>query len=85
MQQREGSCTTQGEIAQVSQKVAIKVIVHDLKVEMQPNGVGGQNLRQNLRIKSLKIYCQSGINEVNVGGMVRFEFKIPYKLQVVSQ
>jgi len=33
----------------------------------------------------LKIYQQSGINESILGGMVRFEFKIPYKLQVVVQ
>ena len=69
----------------VNQKVIIKVIVHDLMVEMRPNGVGIQHLRWNLWIKSLKICCQSSINSTNVGGMVRFEFKRPYKLQVVVQ
>ena len=62
----------------------VKVTVHDLTVEMQPNGVGGRHLRQNLLVRSLEIYCQSIINEPNVGGTVGFEFKIPYKLQVAT-
>lgn len=60
-------------------------MVHEKKVELRPNGVGGQNLRQNLWLISLKIYRQSNINEPILGGMVGFEFKFPYKLQVVAQ
>ena len=65
--------------------MTIKVTVHDLAVEMWPNGVGNQHLRCNLWVISLKIYCQSNINEQNVGETVRFEFKIPYKSQVAAQ
>ena len=43
--QRGGSCATQGEIAQVSWKVTIKVTVHDLTVEMRLNGVDDQHVR----------------------------------------
>ncbi len=52
---------------------------------MWPNGVGSRHLRWNLWIKSLKICRQSGINEPNLGVMVGFEFKMPYKLQVAIQ
>jgi len=58
---------------QVSQKVTVKVIVHDLMIEMSPNGVGKRNLRQTLWVRSLEICLQSNINEPNVGGMVGFE------------
>ena len=33
----------------------------------------------------MEICRQSGINEPNVGGTVEFQFKIPYKLQVVAE
>jgi len=50
----------------------VKVIVHDLMVEMQPNGAGDQHLRRNLWVRSLQICRQSGINVLNLGGMVGF-------------
>ena len=68
--QRGGIYATQGKIAQVCRR---------------PNGVSDQHLRWNLWFRSLRIYCQSSINESIFGGMVRFEFKIPYKLQVAAQ
>ena len=33
----------------------------------------------------MKIYRQFSINKLNLGGLVGFEFKMPYKLQVVVQ
>ena len=66
----EGSYATQGEIVQVSQKVTIKVTIHDLTVEMRLNGAGDRHLRWNLWIRSLKICCQSRINEPCMGGTV---------------
>ena len=53
--------------------------------EVRPNGVGDQPLRQNLWLRSLKICHQYSINELILGGIVRFVFKIPYKLQVLVQ
>ena len=83
--QSEESYATEGEIAQVGHKVTVKVTVHDLTIEMQPNGAGDRHLRWNLWVRSFKICRQFDINEPNLGGIVEFEFKIPYKLQVVVQ
>ena len=63
--------------------MTVKVIVHDLMVEVRPNGAGNGHLRQNVWLRSLKICRQSGINEPILEGTVGF--KIPYKLQVVVQ
>ena len=79
--QREHSCAN----VQVHQKVTIKVTVHDLTEEIRPNGAVDRHLRWNLWLRSLKICRQTDINEPNLGGTIRFEFKIPYKLQVVVQ
>ena len=68
---------------QVSWKVTIKIIVHETAIEVRQNGAGDWYLRQNLWLRSLKIFHQSSINEPNLGGTVGFEFKMPYKLQVV--
>ena len=85
LRQCGGSCATQGEITQISWKVTIKVTVHEKTVEVRPNGVGDQHLRWNLWVRSFKICRQSEINEPISGGMVGFELKFPYKLQVVVQ
>ena len=45
LRQHGRSYATQGEIAQVSWKVTIKVTVHEKMVEVRPNGVGDWNLR----------------------------------------
>jgi len=63
---------------QVSQKVTVKVSVHDLMVRIWPNGAGGQHLRKKLWLGSLEIFCQSDINELMLGGMVRFEIESAY-------
>jgi len=46
---------------------------------------GGWHLSQNLWTKYLKICHQSCINELILGGTVRFEFKNSYKLKIVAQ
>ena len=63
----------------------VKVTIHEKMTKVRPNGVGDRHLRRNLWLRSLKIYFQSGINELILGGMVGFEFKLPYKLQVATQ
>jgi len=60
--------------------VIIKVTVHDLMMRMWPNGAGAWHLRQNLWVRFLEICCQSSINELNVGGIGGFEFKMAFKL-----
>jgi len=70
---------------QVCRKVTVRVTIHDLMVDLRPNGVGGRNLRQILWGRFLKIYCQSRINGLNVGGRVKFKFNRQYKLQVAIQ
>ena len=85
LQQHEGSYATHGNSVQVHQKVTVKVIFHDLMVRLWPNGAGGRHIRRNLWIRFLKIYRQSSINGPNVGGLVEFEFKRRYKLQVAIQ
>lgn len=77
--QHEDSCTSM----QVHRKVTVNVNIHDLMVGLRPNGASSKHLRQTLWIRSLEIYFQSSINGPNVGGMVRFELKRPYKLKVV--
>ena len=56
---------------QVSQKVTVKVTVHDLTARRWLRGGGGRHLR----LKYLEIYHQISINGCVSGGIVRFEFK----------
>ena len=80
--QHGGCCSTQREI---SQKVTIKVTIHDLMVSLRTNGAGDRHLSQTSWLRFLKIYRQYSINGPNVGETVGFDFKKPYKLQVVVQ
>ena len=76
-----GSCTMEGGAAQHSRKVTVGVIVHDLTSRRWLRGVGLRHLRK----QSLKIFHQNNINCQKLGGMVGFEFKSAYKLQVATQ
>lgn len=54
-------------------------------VDLRPNGAIDKHLRKTLWVKFLKICLQSSIDGLNVGGTVGFEFKKPYKSQMVVQ
>ena len=62
-------------------KVAIAITIHDFMEKHELRGVG----RNYLWRKYFEICFQRCIYYQNLGGMVRFEFKRPYKLQVVVQ
>ena len=62
-----------------SQKMTVKVTVNVLTTMRWLRGAGGWHLR----LKSLEIFHQISIYGWLLGGAVEFEFKTPYKLQVV--
>jgi len=61
--------------------VSVGVTVHDLTARRWLRGAGWQHLRP----KYLKIFHKNNINCYNLGAMVGFEFKNPYKLCVLIQ
>ena len=71
----EGSCAMKVDATQHSQKVTVRVTVHDLIARRRLRGVGGRHLR----LKYLKICHQTSINDQILGGMIGFELKNPYK------
>ena len=69
----------------VGWKVTVVVTIHDVMLELRPNGVGDRHLRRDLWAIFGEIYCQGSINGLDFRGMVEFKFKRNYKLQRVSQ
>lgn len=63
----------------------VEVTIHDGMCDLRPNVVGSGHLRQTLWARLEKIYCQEIINGLELGGMVKFEFKRCYKTQRVAQ
>jgi len=76
-----GSYAMEDGTMQHNRKVIIGVIVHDLMAKRRLRRTRWQNLRQ----KSLKIFHQNNIYYKKLRGVVRFEFKTPYKLHVSVQ
>jgi len=70
---------------QVGQKVTVGVTIHDVMLDLRPNGAGGRNLRHDLWVRFGKICHQGSINALDLGGMVEFKFKRHYKLQRATQ
>ena len=77
----QGGCTT----TQVGWKVTIEVTIHDVILQLRPNGVGDRHLRRDLWARFGKIYCQASISEPDLGGIVEFKFTRQYKLQGATQ
>lgn len=75
------SCAMEEGVTQHSRKVTVGDTIHDLMSRRWLKGVGWWHLRQ----KYLKIFCQSSIYYQKLVGIVRFEFKTPYKLCVLVQ
>lgn len=69
----------------VGWKVTILVTVHDVMLDLRPNGVGDRNLRRTLWVRIGKIFRQVSINESDLGGMVEFKFKRRHQLQRATQ
>jgi len=69
----------------VGWKVTVGVTIHDVMLELRPNGVGGRHLRHTLRARFGKICRQGSINEPVLGVTIEFKFKRCYKLQRDSQ
>ena len=78
LRQRKGSY----DATQVGWNMTVIVTIHNVMLGLRSNGAGDRHLRRILWVRFLEIYRQSSINGLNMGGMVEFEFKRPYKLQV---
>jgi len=69
-----------GGATQSGPKVVIEVTIHDLIAKFSLGGIGRRHLWQ----KDLEIYCQRGIYDQKMEGIVRFEFKFTYKLGMLG-
>ena len=65
--------------------MTIGVTIHDVMLDLRPNGAGGRHLRCTLWEIYGKIFHQGSINELDLGGTIEFEFKRHYKFQWVTQ
>jgi len=54
-------------------------VTHDKISNLRQRGLGGGQLRHELRARFGMIYHQEGINDSKVGGMLKFKFKRCYK------
>ena len=69
----------------VGQKMIVEVTTQDGMLDLKKNGVGNGHLRRDLWVRFGKICCQGSINDLDLGGTVKFKFKMRYKLQRASQ
>lgn len=71
----------EGDTTQHIHKITVRVTVHDLTTKRWLRGVRGRHLR----LKYLEICHQFSNNGWILGGAIKFEFKISYKLCVAIQ
>ena len=63
----------------VGWEVTVGVTFNDKMPNLRQRGVGGRQLRHELRARFGMICCQGCINDLKMGGMVKFKFKRHYK------